>query len=81
MERKTINKIVVRDRDVEDYHNLNCENTIPIYVKGAKYSSLFELLVNVTKIDCGNYLITYNDWHGFEHAIQVKKKISLIHKE
>jgi len=33
----------------------------------------FEPLVNVTKIDCGDYLITYNDWHGFESAIQVKR--------
>jgi len=58
---------------LRDYHNLNHENTIPIYVKGAKYYSLFDLLVNIMKIDCGDYLITYNDWHGFEHAIQVKK--------
>jgi len=53
--------------------NLNRENTVSIYVKGTKYYSLFELLVNVTKIDCSNYLITYNDWHGFEGTIQVKK--------
>jgi len=25
------------------------------------------------KIDCRDYLITYNDWHGFETRIQVKK--------
>jgi len=29
--------------------------------------------VSVTKIDCGDYLITYKDWHGFEQKIQVKK--------
>jgi len=51
MERKTFNEILVVARDVENYHNLNHENTIPIYVEGAKYYSLFELLVNVTKID------------------------------
>jgi len=73
MERKTFNEILVMARDVENYHNLNRKNTVPIYVKGAKYYSLFELLNNVTKIDFGDYLITYNNWHGFETGIQVKK--------
>jgi len=52
-------------RDVENYHNLNHKNTVPIYIEGAKYYSLFEPLNNITEIDCSNYLITYNDWHGF----------------
>jgi len=60
-------------REVENYHNLNRKNTIPIYVEGSKYYSLFEPLVNIMKIDCRDYLITYNGWHGFETRIQVKK--------
>jgi len=60
-------------KDVENYHNLNRGNTVPIYIEGSKYYSLFESLVSVTKINCGDYLITYNDWCGFEREIQVKK--------
>jgi len=73
MERKTFNEILVMAKDIENYHNLNRKNTVPFYVKNSKYYSLFEPLVNVTKIDCGDYLISYNNWHGFECAIHVKK--------
>jgi len=41
IELKVFNEILVVAKDIENYHNLNCENTIPIYVKGAKYYSLF----------------------------------------
>jgi len=46
---------------------------VPIYIKGSRYYSLFEPLVSMTKLICGDYLITYNDWHGLEQEIQVKK--------
>jgi len=54
MERKTFNEILVMAKDIENYHNLNRKNTVPFYVKNSKYYSLFEPLVNVTKIDCGD---------------------------
>jgi len=46
---------------------------VPIYIKGSKYFSLFELLVSVAKINCGNYLINYNNWHSLEQEIHIKK--------
>jgi len=46
---------------------------VPIYIEGSKYFSLFEPLVSMAKLNCGNYLITYNDWHGLEQEIHVKK--------
>jgi hypothetical protein len=73
MERNIFNDILVVAKDVENCHKLNRENTIPIYIKGSKYYFLFDPLVNVTKINCSDYLITYNDWRGFEQEIQVKK--------
>jgi len=60
-------------KDIKNYHNLNRANTVPIYIKGSRYYSLFEPLVSVTKLLCSDYLITYNDWHGSEIVIQVKK--------
>jgi len=73
MERNVFNGILVVAKDIENYHDLNCKNTIPIYIEGPKYYSLFEPLVSASKIDCGDYLISYNDWHGFKQAIHVKK--------
>jgi len=73
MEQNIFNDILVVAKDVENYHKLNHVNTVPIYIEGSEYYSLFKLLVNVTKINCSNYLITYNDWRGFEQEIQVKK--------
>jgi len=73
MERNVFNDILVVAKDVENYHNLNGKNTIPIYIEGSKYYSLFEPLVSITKINCSNYLITYNNWHGFEQEIHIKK--------
>jgi len=73
MELNIFNDILIMAKDIKNYHNLNRTNTVPIYIEGSKYYSLFELLVNVSKINCGNYLITYNDWHGSEIIIQVKK--------
>jgi len=46
---------------------------LPIYIEGSRYYSLFEPLVSMTKLICGDYLITYNHWHGLEQEIQVKK--------
>jgi len=66
-------------KEVENYHNLNRENTIPIYAEGSKYYSLFEPLVNLMKIDCGDYLITTI---GMDlNARSMLRKISLIHKQ
>jgi len=73
MERNIFNDILVLAKDVKNYHNLNHANTIPIYIEGSRYYSLFEPLVSVTKLIGGNYLITYNDWHGWEQEIHVKK--------
>jgi len=73
MQRNVFNDIMILAKDVENYHNLNCLNTMPIYVEGSKYYSLFEPLVTVMKLIGGDYLITYNDWHGFEREIHVKK--------
>jgi len=73
MERNIFNDILIEAKDVENYHNLNCENTVPIYIEGSKYYSLFEPLVNVTKLICGDYLITFTNWCGLEQEIQVKK--------
>jgi len=73
MEQNIFNDILVVAKDIENYHKLNSENTIPIYIEGSKFYSLFEPLVNVTKINCSNYLVTYNDWHGSETVIHVKK--------
>jgi len=73
MERNIFNDILIVAKDVEIYHNLNCANTVPIYIEGSRYYSLFEPLVSMTKLICGNYLITYNDWRGLEQEIQVKK--------
>jgi len=73
MQRNIFNDILILAKDVENYHKLNCINKIPIYVEESKYYSLFEPLVTVNKISGGDYLITYNDWHGFERKIHVKK--------
>jgi len=73
MQRNIFNDILILAKDVKNYHKLNRINTTPIYVEGSKYYSLFEPLVTVNKISGGNYLITYNDWHGFEREIHVKK--------
>jgi len=73
MQRNIFNDILILAKDVENYHNLNHSNTTPIYVEGSKYYSLFEPLVTVNKIAGGDYLITFNDWHGFEREIHVKK--------
>jgi len=73
MQRNIFNDIMILAKDVKNYHNLNRLNTTPIYVKGSKYYSLFEPLVSVTKLIGGDYLITYNDWQGWEQEILVKK--------
>jgi len=73
MQRNIFNDILILAKDVENYHNLNHSNNVPIYVEGSKYYSLFEPLVTVNKIASGDYLITYNDWHGWEPEIHVKK--------
>jgi len=42
MERKTVSEILVMAKDIENYHNLNRANKLPIfYAEGAKYYSLF----------------------------------------
>jgi len=64
---------LVQAKDVENYHNLNSENTVPIYIQGSRYYSLFKPLVNFTRLICGDYLITFTNWHGLEQEIQVKK--------
>jgi len=72
MQRNIFNDIMILAKDVENYHNLNCLNTSPIYVKGSRYYSLFEQLVSVTKLIGGDYSITYNhivDWQGWEQEI------------
>jgi len=73
MQQNIFNDIMILAKDVENYHNLNHLNTSPIYVEGSRYYSLFELLVSMTKLIGGDYLITYNDWQGWEQEIQVKK--------
>jgi len=72
MEQNIFNDILILAKDVENYHNLNCINTVPIYIKGSRYYSLFEPLVSMTKLIGGNYLITYG-LHGLEQEIHVKK--------
>jgi len=73
MLRNIFNDILILSKDVKNYHKLNRANKVPIYVEGSKYYSLFELLVTMNKIAGGDYLITFNDWHGFEREIHVKK--------
>jgi len=49
MEQNIFNDLLVAAKDIDNYHNLNRENTVPIYIEGSKYYSLFEPLVNTTK--------------------------------
>jgi len=72
MQRNIFNDILILAKDVKNYHELNRANKVPIHIKGSKYYSLFEPLVTVNKIGC-DYILTYNDWHGFEREIHVKK--------
>jgi len=73
MEQNIFNDILIMAKEVENYHNLNHANTVPIYIEGSKYFSLFEPLVSMAKINCGDYLITFTNWHGLEQEIHVKK--------
>jgi len=73
MQRNIFNDILIVAKDVENYHELNRANKVPIYIEGSKYYSLFEPLVTANKIANGDYVITYNDWHGYEREIHVKK--------